>query len=156
MPSAGPAPAGNMPDTDAKPETRPAVVPPGQARRTGTALEPIVYATGKRAQDHAPGASHSKARTIASLIRRDPYLVILGAILGTTLLFGGWTAWALHDLHEDLQAPAVSRACTEARAKSMATAWAAKRTEGPGAHAQHEAIEEQLIQEAIAEEEACQ
>jgi hypothetical protein len=140
-----------MPST----ETRTTVVPPGQARRSssGTELERVVPS---RAQSHAPDASHSKARSIASLIRRDPYLVILGAILGTTLLFGGWTAWALHDLHEDLQAPAVSRACTEARAKSMATAWAAKRTEGPGAHAQHEAIEEQLIQEAIAEEEACQ
>jgi hypothetical protein len=128
-------------------------VPPATERHTE--LERVQYATGTRVQAHAPGSGTPIQRLARQL---DPYLALLALILGVVLVLPILGALALGHLDRALdasQAPAASPACTKATGQVMATADAARKTEGAGAHGQHEAIEETLIKQAEAMAVAC-
>jgi hypothetical protein len=130
VPDAGPSPAGLR-------------VAPVTATRAAT-----------RAQAHAPAANTPLQRIRSA----DWYLILLAVLLAAVLVLAAVTALALRDIHTDIEQatkPAASRACIQAHARVMATADAAKKSEGAGAHAQHEQIEETLIHEAETMEGAC-
>lgn len=142
------------PDASPEPKSTGPSLPAGQARSTD--LVPIAYATGKRTQAHAPDAN--KLQGLRRLVKEDLYALLLGAILCLLLVLGIWLTWVLHDIRRDVGAigsPVFAPACVQARAQVMASAQAAKATEGPGAHRQHEAIEETLIQQAQTMRQLC-
>jgi hypothetical protein len=151
-----------MPDTVTP--AQPAQAPPAQPVQRGE-LERVPAGTRAqrhaRGQAHAPGASttSSRARRITRALTRrlDPYLALLGTILGGVLVLAALTGFAYGRVDRALDQARVqltaTQACTAARAQVTAAYDTARATEG--AAALHEKAEETLLYQAGRMKQAC-